>query len=821
MRNSLFPPGRKIPFILIFMMLFTMGVTLIRTKQAVAEGAKSGDGTLSPYFFVQSDDPTVDRLPLKSTSATVNISGIIADVVVTQVYKNEGKRPINAIYVFPASTRASVYGMKMTIGKRTITAKIEKREQARHAYEQARKEGKRASLLEENRPNVFQMNVANIMPGDEIKTELRYTETLVPTDGVYEFVYPTVVGPRYSNQPASGAPESEKWSQNPYLHQGEPAPYSFDIKVNLSTGVPIRDLTCPSHKTIIAFHGKNEASVKLDPVEHAGGNRDFILRYRLAGDRIESGLMLYRGKSENYFLLTAQPPVRVTPQIIPPREYIFILDVSGSMSGFPLQISKKLVKELLTRLRPTDIFNVMTFSGASDLFSNHSVPATPGNIRNALDMVRQHMGAGGTELLPALKRALSLPRTEGFARTIVIATDGYVTVEPEVFDLIRHNLGDANIFPFGIGTSVNRYIIDGMARVGGGEPFVVARADEAPAMAEKFRKYVQSPVLTHVRLDFNGFKAYDVEPARVPDVFAERPVVVCGKWKGKPQGTITLSGLSGHNKWRKRIDVSGIKPLARNSALRYLWARSVVRQLADYNKLQATDERVKEITALGIKYNLLTAYTSFVAVDSRPGRHGAPSVTVKQPLPLPMGVSDNAVQGGTVRSLAMFRTSPAGRFYVSGAPVKANLRPLGLATGTGAGPGAGEAAGKAVASGRNGYKAQEREDGGSPRRERRPHLVIESLKVTGGLSKETVKKVIEQNLYLLRSCLGGPHVISRFALKFTVAKHGEVGNVHVESLSGFDQSVSGCISEQVKKWSFSAPEGGRDVHIVMIVGLQG
>ena len=205
MKRSFFRPRRKLLFSLIAAVLWCIGGGAIIAGQVFAEGAASEDRTLSPYFFVNSEDATVDRLPLKSTSVIVNISGVIADVVVTQVYKNEGKKPLEAIYVFPASTRASVHGMKMTIGERTITAKVEKKEEARQSYEQAKKENKTASLLEQERPNVFRMNVANIMPGDLVKTELRYAEAIVSTDGVYEFVYPTVVGPRYSNQPSAGA----------------------------------------------------------------------------------------------------------------------------------------------------------------------------------------------------------------------------------------------------------------------------------------------------------------------------------------------------------------------------------------------------------------------------------------------------------------------------------------------------------------------------------------------------------------------------------------------------------------------------------------
>ena len=154
--------------------------------------------------------------------------GVLADVVVTQVYKNDGKKPLEAIYIFPASTRAAVYGMKMTIGKRVIEAKIKKRDEARREYEQARDAGKNASLLEQHRPNVFQMNVANIMPGDRIFVELRYTELLVPTDRIYEFVYPTVVGPRYAGAKEGGSASADRWVANPYLRQGERSATTFD-----------------------------------------------------------------------------------------------------------------------------------------------------------------------------------------------------------------------------------------------------------------------------------------------------------------------------------------------------------------------------------------------------------------------------------------------------------------------------------------------------------------------------------------------------------------------------------------------------------------
>ncbi|MFH0777523.1 MAG: VIT domain-containing protein [Candidatus Eisenbacteria bacterium] len=614
---------------------------------AVVEGAgdvAACDKTLSPYFLVRSDDPDLDQLPLKSTSAEVSIAGVIADVRVTQTYRNEGATTLEAIYAFPASTRAAVYGMKMTIGLRTIAAEIRERERARQEYEEAREEGRTASLLEEQRPNVFQMSVANILPGDEIKVELSYTELLVPTEGVYEFVYPTVVGPRYSHTPRELAPERDKFVETPYLREGEPATYGFDITVYLSAGLPIRSVASTSHRVRTRYDRLNSAAVKLDPREKSGGNRDFVLRYQLAGDEIESGLLLYEGEKENFFLFMVEPPKHISPREILPREYIFIVDVSGSMMGFPLEVSKKLLRDIIVNLRPSDMFNVLLFSGGWDVMAENSVPAIGENIEKATHLIDNQRGGGGTELLPALERALSFPRAEGFSRSIVITTDGYVDVERQAFELIRGALENANVFVFGIGKSVNRYIIEGMARAGMGEPFVVANESQAGPQAERFRRYVQFPVLTQVGIDFGGFDVYDTEPLSIPDVMAERPVVVFGKWRGELRGQITLRGLAADRPRANICEVVETIPSHRNAALRYLWARHRIAALDDLAGAGKDDARSGEITKLGLTYNLLTFYTSFVAVDSQVRRNEDGELeTVRQVLPLPSGVPNPAV----------------------------------------------------------------------------------------------------------------------------------------------------------------------------------
>ena len=652
-------------FLVLCLCIFPAGLLLFSQSphpllKPSISGGFAGDSskTLSPCFFVRTDDPALDQLPLKSSSAEVNIAGVIADVCVKQQYANEGRKVLEAVYIFPASTRAAVYSLRMSIGKRTIIARISEREKARREYETAKNQGKSASLLEEDRPNVFRMNVANILPGDLISVELRYTELLVPEEGVYSFVYPTVVGPRYSNRPETGTPPQEHWVANPYTHETVKPAYTFDLRCTITAGMPVSGVNCPGHKTRISFLSPGTALIVLDSTEKQGGNRDFILRYRLDGKRVQTGLMLYPGEDENFFLALIQPPRQFEQEQIPPREYVFIMDVSGSMQGFPISISKKLLSDLIGNLQPADRFNVLLFSGGNSLFSEQSVAADAENLQKALNFIDREQGSGGTELLPALKRALALKGSEGYARSFVIATDGYVDVEKEAFELIRSHLDKASFFPFGIGSSVNRYIIEGMAHAGGGLPFIVTDPSAAPAEARHFRQYVSNPVLSHIKLSFNGFEAYDLEPLSVPDVFSDRPVLVFGKYRGAAAGTIGIRGLSGEGEFVASLEVSKTIPSKSNSALRYLWARERIRNLGDFG---SPDENTpKLLTALGLKYNLLTAYTSFLAVDSETRNTEGASVPVAQPLPLPEGVSDQAVGGVMVTGYGIPKAGKSG-----------------------------------------------------------------------------------------------------------------------------------------------------------------
>ncbi len=557
---------------------------------SIAEESSADDKTLAPYFFVEGGDPTVDRFPLASTHVDVAVSGVIADVRVTQVYTNEGSRPINARYVFPASTRAAVNGLRMTLRDQVIEAQIQERKQAQQTFEVAKREGRTATLLEQERPNVFTMNVANVLPGDRIEVMLRYTELLVPTEGKYEFVFPTVVGPRYANASASADPASA-FVSTPTLHAGAPPPAMLTIAGAISAGMPIRDVTSTTHALTGGFSREGVYRFELDGDAAPAANRDFVLGYRLTGGAIQSGLSLFDAGAEKFFLLLVEPPARVAPEAMPPREFVFIVDVSGSMMGFPLDTAKRLIQKLAATLRPIDKFNVLLFSGGSLLLSPVSLPATSENVVNALWTIDHETGGGGTELLPALEQALTLSREPGLSRTFLVITDGYVAADDAALGLVASHLGEANVFAFGIGSSVNRHLIEGLARAGQGEAFVLTSEDAAEETAARFAAYVATPVLTDVRVRAEGFDAYALEPRAIPDVLASRPVVVVGKWRGEPRGTLVLTGVSGSGSFERRFDVARAAPLVpENRALPFLWARTRIAALSSYGLTAPGDD---------------------------------------------------------------------------------------------------------------------------------------------------------------------------------------------------------------------------------------
>jgi Ca-activated chloride channel family protein len=425
------------------------------------------------------------------------------------------------------------------------------------------------------------------------------------------------------------------------------------MKVALDAPLGIKEVRSATHLIEVGKRDNDQhAEITLARTGEPADNRDFVLDWRLAGEKIESGLMLYKGQGENpenFFLAMVEPPKSVAANAISPRDYIFVVDISGSMHGFPLDTAKVLLERLIGGLRPSDTFNVLLFSGSSKMLSPQSVPATRANIEQALATIQNYGGGGSTELIPALKRVYAEPKAEQVSRTVVVVTDGYVTVEREAFELVRRNLSKANVFAFGIGSSVNRHLMEGLARAGMGEPFIITDPLQAPEQAARFRRMVESPVLTHVKASFGGLDVYDVEPQALPDVLGERPVIVFGKWRGEPKGRVVIEGQGAEGLYRQELVIDA-KTRQDAAALRSLWARHRIASLSDQEALEGGDAFKQRITELGLRYGLLTQYTSFIAVD-KVVRNPAPqaSTSVDQPQPLPKGVSEQALgQGPTL-----------------------------------------------------------------------------------------------------------------------------------------------------------------------------
>lgn len=619
---------KKLPFLLlVFVSLITFGQENTTQQTQKKE---------SPYLEVLSKNAII---PLKESRVEVHITGTIAHVKLTQVYHNEGTTPIEAKYVFPLSTQAAVHDMKMKVGDRVTNAKIFEKNKAEEVYKEAVKQGKRAAKLDQARPNVFQMKVGNVMPGDAISVAVYYTEMLSPINGQYQFVAPSVVGPRFTGENTSG----ETTFNNPTTKKGVADTFIYDMQVEIQAGMMIQNIASTSHKVNILYPSRDSASIFLSKSNVNAANRDFILNYSLRGEDIASGLLLYEHNDEKFFAYMMEPPAAVKAKQVTAREYLFIVDVSGSMNGYPLEVSKDLMRNLLCNLSVEDTFNVQLFASSSTVFNPTPVQATHANVTNAIQFLTSGQGGGGTQLLSALNVAYGLPRSQpGSSRSMVVITDGYVSVEREAFTKIEQHLDQANVFTFGIGSSVNRYLIEGMAKVSKSESFIATTREEAAKVAEDFKKYIDSPVMTQVKFATKGFEVYDIEPSSVPDIFAARPIVIFGKYKGEANGEIIMTGYQGKKKIKQRFKVSDGTLTPNNKALRYLWARNKIAQLDDYNTRFREDTKA-EVTALGLQYNLATQYTSFVAVDEQVVNKGGVLKTIKQPLPMPKNVTNSAV----------------------------------------------------------------------------------------------------------------------------------------------------------------------------------
>ncbi len=606
----------------------------------------------------------VGDFPLRHTEVNAEISGYLARTDVTQEYTNPFREPIEAIYVFPLPSMAAIHDFVMEVGGRKIVGVVRPREEAERIYREARERGQTASLLTQERPNIFTQNVANIEPGGKVKIHITYFERLKYEKDKYEYVFPMTVGPRYipgnptqtksadgtpgTSAPTTSVPDANKISP-PVLKPGHRSGHDIGMTIQLDAGLPLMNIKSLAHEVKIKDEGLNRRTIKLKE-EDSILNRDFVLQWSVAGKETQFGVLTHKGEKGGFFTLMMQPPLEPSDAQVTPREITFILDVSGSMNGIPIQMSKNIVNQTLDRLRPDDIFNIFIFANGNGQLWQAPQPNTPQNIVAGKNFINSLQGGGGTEMLAGVERALKAQHDPKYLQMFVFLTDGFVGNENEILRVVKEERGQARFFAFGIGSSVNRFLIDGIGKLGGGVSHIVLSPDEeqGKAAVDRFFESIDSPVLVDVAIDWNGLPVRNVYPMKIEDLFAGQTITVIGRYFGAARGTAFVTGRVGARDVRNAVSFELPSSEERNSALAPVWARNKIEELSQQLLSAETDQKtelVGKITEVALNYNLVSQYTSFVAVDeSRVVSNGRP-LKVLQPVEIPKNVNYETAYG--------------------------------------------------------------------------------------------------------------------------------------------------------------------------------
>jgi len=630
--------------------VFTLS-TIVHDENAAAQ-TSSGD-TPGSLQYIDEAGAVLD-CPLKHTEVKADVSGFISRVTVTQDFENTSANKIEAVYKFPLPQAAAVDDFTMQIGDRTVKGKIMRREEAQKAYDEAKQVGKIASLLNQERPNIFTQQVANIMPGQRIHIIISYVETLKYEDGTYEWTFPMVVAPRYipAADSQQDAPDAAAETQETdaslltpaYAPEGMRAGHDISLEINLDAGVPIVGVNSESHETEVQQINERRAVVRLKD-RATIPNKDFLLKYRVAGDTINDAVLTHRTERGGYFTLILQPPQRVAPEDVMPKELVFVLDTSGSMSGFPIDKAKETMDLALNNLYPHDTFNLITFAGDTKILFSEPVPATPENLRKAKKFLADQSGGGGTEMMKAIKAALKPSDSQDHMRIVCFMTDGQVGNDQEILAEVQ-KYSNARVFAMGFSDAPNRYLLDNMAEYGRGEVDYVSGAGDTSAVARRFNERVRKPLLTDISIDWSGLPVSDVYPRRIPDLFAATPLVLTGRYNGAAKGSIRLKGKIAGEDFARDIPVELPENQAEHDVLATLWGRRKIddltrQDLMNITDLTAREQRREEIVQVGLDFRLMTQYTSFVAIDDVV--FTGPEAPVRVDVPVQM--SSNSVSG--------------------------------------------------------------------------------------------------------------------------------------------------------------------------------
>ncbi len=604
-------------------------------------------------LFSQTKDGKQQVFPLKHTEVKAKISGNVSRVEVTQTFENPFENPLEAIYVFPLPDEAAVDEMEIKIGDRVIKGNIKKREEAKQIYDQAKREGRTAGLLEQERDNIFTQSLANIKPGEKIDVTIRYNESLPFEKGNYEFVFPMVVGPRYipgnpipnSKGDTDQVPDASRITP-PVIKPGTRSGADINVTVEIDAGMPINKITSTSHKINIDKSGQ-KSIIKLEKGDNIP-NKDLILRYQVSGEKTEATVLTDQNEKGGHFAVYLIPAVEYKAKEIVPKDVVFLMDTSGSQSGDPIVKSQELMKRFINGLNPNDTFTIMNFANTTEQLSTTPLRNTPANRAKAMAYISKLDANGGSELLNGIKAVLNFPESsEGRLRSVVLLTDGYIGNDNEVIAEVQQSLKTGNrLYSFGVGSSVNRYLLDRLGEVGRGTSQVIRQDEPSGEVAEKFFRQINNPVLTNIQVIWQGEgEKPEIYPLASPDLFANQPLVLFGKKKDKVNGTLKITGIAaGGRKYEKTISVNFNN--SGNPAISQLWGRAKIKDLMTQMYGGETTTGVESITNTALDYKLLSQYTAFVAVSEevRVNPDGKKE-QVQVPVEIPQGVSYEGIFG--------------------------------------------------------------------------------------------------------------------------------------------------------------------------------
>ncbi|MGB3492958.1 MAG: VIT domain-containing protein [Elainellaceae cyanobacterium] len=648
------------------------------SAQIAQASRQQGDRAVSPTvpnyggLYVSSDSGEPQVFPLEHTDVTAQVSGNVARVEVTQTFTNPYDEPLEAIYVFPLPDEAAVDDMEIRIGDRIIRGDIKRREEAQAIYEQAVREGRTAGLLEQERANIFTQSLANIRPGEQIDVTIRYSESLSFVGNDYEFVFPMVVGPRYI--PGNPVTEEGDTDQVPDASRITPPVLPPDVRsghdiavtVNLEAGVPVQDIESPSHDIQIQRQ-QSGVQIQLDSSDTIP-NKDLIVRYQVAGAETQTTVLTQRGEQGGHFAAYLIPAVEYDRDEIVPKDVVFLMDTSGSQRGEPLAKSQELMRRMIDGLNPDDTFTIIDFANTATRLSEQPLANTAANRQRAIAYVNALTAEGGTELLNGMREVMRFPpANRGRLRSVVLLTDGYIGNEAAVIAEVQQQLKPGNrLYSFGVGSSVNRFVLDRLAEVGRGTMQVVRQDEPTEAVIETFLSRINNPVLTNIELEWLGDgEAPELYPLAVPDLFDSQPLVLFGRKADGRSGRLRITGtMAGGDRYEQTLTVN-FDQGSDNEAIAQLWGRARIKDLMTQMYGGETVSGVEGVTETALDYRLLSQYTAFVAVSEevRVDPDGTRR-TVQVPVELPEGVSYEGIFGDQAspnppspRSAAMSRTT--------------------------------------------------------------------------------------------------------------------------------------------------------------------